>query len=497
VTPPAMTSWSKVAMLTASHHDANTVFAAVDRHRLEDYKPYIYRTKDGGKTWRNVTDGIPDGHYLNSVKEDPVRKGLLFAGTEMGVFVSFDEGDHWQPLQMNLPNCSVRDLAIHDDDLIIATHGRSFWVMDDITPLREAGEKVAAQDAYLFKPRAAWRVRGGGDNGTPLPTDEAAAENPQLGASINYFLKAAPKNPAMIEILDATGKVIRKYASDDPAPRVNPATLDIPAFWVRPAAQLSAEPGMHRWMWDLHHTSRAPAGGGGGRGGGGGGGGGRGGGGAGPWALPGNYTVRLTVDGKSFTRPLAVKMDPHVKTPAADLTKQFDLSRRVADVQVEAAAASAEARDLRQQVTALRGAAKSMPGELTQALESLDKKLEGITGAAPPPLNPSSAGVAPPSTDFSSLRYVSGALGGVNGTAQASDVAPSLDALTAFQNALALLHKNEAQLAGVKAQDVPKVNALLRQAGLESIKVPAPSAGSSTGTPNAPAKKAPPAKKNT
>jgi hypothetical protein len=300
----------------------------------------------------------------------------------------------------------------------------------------------------------------------------------------------------VIEILDSTGKMIRKYSSDDPTPRVNPATLDIPAFWVRPAERVSTEPGMHRWIWDLHYVSRAPAGGRGGRGGGGGGGGGgRGGGGAGPWALPGNYTVRLTVDGKSFTQPLVVKMDPHVRTPASDLAKQFDLSQRVTDAQIEAAAASTEARDLGQQVTAMRGAAKSIPIELIRALEALDKKIEAITGPAPAPPNPSSAGVAPPSTDFTSLRYVSGALGGVNGAVQAADVAPSLDVVTAFQDALALLHKDEAQLAAVKAQDVPKVNVLLKQNSLPPIQEKQPSTGAPTAG-KAPPKKAPPAKKN-
>jgi photosystem II stability/assembly factor-like uncharacterized protein len=488
VTPPEMSAWSKVAMLVASRHDAHTVYAAVDRHRLEDYRPYLYRTKDGGKTWRNVTQGIPEGHYLNAVREDPVRKGLLFAGTEMGVYVSFDEGEHWQSLQLNLPKASIRDLAIHEDDLIVATHGRSFWVLDDISPLREAGEKVAQAEAYLYKPRAAWRTRGGSDDGTPLPVDEAAAENPPLGASLNYFLKKAAKEPVVLEIEDATGKVVRRYASSDPPPRVNAAALEYPAFWVRPTPPLSAEPGLHRWMWDLHYASRAPAGGGGGRGGGGGG-GGRGGGGAGPWAPPGQYTVKLTVDGKSYAQPLTVKMDPRVRTPPADLAKQFEMSMRVAEAQTEAAAASAEAGRLRQQVTALRGAAKTMPVELTLALAEMDKKLEAIVGVAPV-ASPGSAGVAPPSSERTSLRYVAQALGGVNSTVQGADVAPSLEAVAAFQAALASLHKAEAQLESVKQQDIRTVNGMLSAVGLPVIAVEAKKAPPSATKTAAPGKAA-------
>jgi photosystem II stability/assembly factor-like uncharacterized protein len=471
VTPPELTAWSKVSMMVVSRHDADTVYASVDRHRLEDYKPYVYRTKDGGKTWKNVANGIPEGHYVNAVREDSVRKGLLYVGTEMGVYVSFDDGDHWQPLQMNLPNASVRDLAIRDDDLIVATHGRSFWVLDDISPLREASEKVAQSNAYLFKPRAAWRTRAGSDNGTPLPTDEAAAENPPLGASLNYFLKSAPKQPVTIEILDAAGKTIRRYSSEDPVQRVNPATLDIPAFWVRPAAPLSAEPGMHRWTWDLHYASRAPAGGGG-RGTG----GGRGGGGAGPWPLPGKYAVRLSVDGTAYTQPLTLKMDPRVKTPLADLVKQFELSTRIADAQAEALAAIAEAGRLRQQVTAMRGAAKAMPLNLTQSLAALDKKLEALIGPAP---TVPGGGGEPAATERTSLRYVSGTLGGGAGggfggaslmaAVQSADVAPTLDIVTAFNSTLATLHMAEAALEALKTKDVSQVNELLKQIGLPVI----------------------------
>jgi photosystem II stability/assembly factor-like uncharacterized protein len=307
VTPPAVTSWSKVTMIEASHFDRNEAWAAVERHQLEDYEPYVYRTRDGGKTWQPVSRGLPAGVYVQTVKEDPSRRGLLFAGTERAVFVSFNDGDDWQSLQLNLPACSMRDLAIHGDDLIVATHGRGFWVLDDITALRQIDPTIAQADAYLFKPADAVNMPPGNENGTPLPKDEPFAENPPSGAILDYYLKAAPSAPVVLEILDASGQTIRRFSSDDrPAPR-NPDTLNIPAIWAPAPEPLSAAPGMHRWVWDLRGAPAAPAGRAGATGRGGGGGGGRGG---APLAQPGTYTVRLTVGGKTSTQAVVVKPDP-------------------------------------------------------------------------------------------------------------------------------------------------------------------------------------------
>lgn len=310
VTPPELTPWSKVVMMDASHFDVNEAYAAVDRHRLEDNEPYVYRTRDGGKTWQKITNGLPAGVYLQTVKEDPGRKGLLFAGTELGVFVSFDDGDHWQSLQLNLPPCSMRDLVIHDDDLIVATHGRGFWVLDDITALRQINSDVANADAYLFRPADAINMTPGSEYGTPQPRDEPLAENPPYGAIIDYYLKSAASGSITLEILDPAGETIRRYSSDDRPPAVDPETLNVPAFWRRTPAPLSTAAGMHRWVWDLRPTP--PAGRGGRAGGGGGGGGGFGRGGE-DRVLPGAYTVRLTVGGKSYTQSLRVKMDPREK----------------------------------------------------------------------------------------------------------------------------------------------------------------------------------------
>ena len=307
VTPPELTPWSKVVMMDASHFDVNEAYAAIDRHRLEDYEPHIFRTRDGGKTWQQITAGLPAGVYMQTVKEDPQRRGLLFAGTELGVFVSFDDGDHWQSLQLNLPPASARDLVVHEDDLIVATHGRGFWVLDDITLLRQLTAEVVGADAYLFRPADAFNVPPPSENGTPKPRDEPLAENQPYGAMIDYYLKSAATGPVTLEILAPSGEMIRRYSSEDRTPPVDPNTLTIPAFWVRTPAPLSAAAGMHRWVWDLRPTPPARPAGGGGGGGGGVFGAGR------PTTLPGTYTVRLTVGGQSYTQPLRVKADPRAK----------------------------------------------------------------------------------------------------------------------------------------------------------------------------------------
>ncbi|HYR77531.1 MAG TPA: hypothetical protein VEM96_17075 [Pyrinomonadaceae bacterium] len=302
VTPPTLTAWSKVVMIEASHFDVNEAYAAVERHQLEDYEPHIFRTRDAGKTWDEITRGLPAGIYAQTVKEDPQRRGLLFAGTERAVFVSFDDGDHWQSIQLNLPAASMRDLDIHYDDLIVATHGRGFWVLDDITALRQIDDDVAKAPAYLFRPADAFNLPQSSDNGTPMPRDEPLAENPPYGAMIDYYLKSNAAGPVMLEILDPSGVVIRRYRSDDKYPAVDPNALNIPVFWVRAPEPLSTNTGMHRWIWDLRPTApprQAGGGGGFGRGV--------------ANVLPGTYTVKLTVDGKSYIQQLGVKMDPRSK----------------------------------------------------------------------------------------------------------------------------------------------------------------------------------------
>ena len=329
VTPPALTAWSKVSMLDAGHFDVGTAYASVDRHRLSDMKPYIYRTHDGGATWQNVVSGIPDGAYVNSVKEDPKVKGLLYAATELRVYVSFNDGDSWQPLQNNMPATSVRDIVVHGDDLDVATHGRGFWVMDQMGSLRELatkGQEIASASAYLFKPGEQMAIRAGGQNGTPLPHEEPQELNPPTGVIVYYWLKSAAGAPLKLELVDSKGVVRACAASDTPVKPVDTEAINVQAIWQQPVMPPSAAVGMHRFA-----LGPPAAGGFGGgraaaaaapskdactgamppaprptRGGGGGGGGGRG----APGLMPGDYTARLTVDGKTYTQQVSVKPDP-------------------------------------------------------------------------------------------------------------------------------------------------------------------------------------------
>jgi photosystem II stability/assembly factor-like uncharacterized protein len=307
VTPPAMTPWSKVAQLDASHFDDRTVYAAVNRFRLDDLKPHIYRTHDGGASWKEIVRGLPDGP-VNVVREDPVRKGLLFAGTELAVYVSFNDGDDWQPLRLNMPATSIRDLVVHDEDLVVGTHGRGFWILDDISPLRQMTAETASAAAHLFRPRVTYRLERNANTDTPLPPEEPAGKNPPDGAILYYYLKS-PASAVAIEVADANGKVLAKFESTDRPPAPDP-NLNVPAYWLRTFEHPSAEAGMHRFVWDLH---AAPQAGGGGRrdreppisaiihdtpvG-------------QGPWVPPGTYTVKLTVNGRSYVQELVVKPDP-------------------------------------------------------------------------------------------------------------------------------------------------------------------------------------------
>jgi hypothetical protein len=314
-----------VSLLEASRFDAGVAYAAINTFRLDDLRPHVYRTRDGGKSWTEITAGIPDGAVVNAVREDPVRRGLLFAGTERAVYVSFDDGESWQSLRLNMPATSIRDLVVKDDDLVVGTHGRGFWILDDITPLRQVKPAVFREAAFLFAPQGAWRFRWNKNTDTPLPPDEPAGENPPDGAIVDYFL-GSPASRVSLEILDEAGAVVRRYRSDDP-PEPPVEGRNIPDYWIRPPARLAATAGLHRFVWDLHHPAPAvaersypiaavyrntpaePRG---------------------PWALPGTYTVRLTADGRSLTQPLRVTMDPRVKASPEELQAQLTWSSQVA-----------------------------------------------------------------------------------------------------------------------------------------------------------------------
>jgi photosystem II stability/assembly factor-like uncharacterized protein len=317
ITPAAVTPWSKISQIDASRFDDNTAYVSVSRLRIDDLHAYAYRTHDGGQSWQPINAGLPDNAPVNAVRADPVQAGLLYAATERAVWVSMDDGDHWQPLEFNLPHSSMRDLLIKDDDLVVATHGRSFWVLDDVSPLRQLAAK-SGKAPMLFAPAAAWRVRRDINTDTPLPGDEPAGENPPDGAIIDYNLAKDAHGTVTLEVSDGAGKVLRRYSNEDkvaPTPEELRSNL-IPPKWPQMHGPLPAAAGMHRWVWDLraatptatrydypisavpHRTPLEPQG---------------------PMVVPGKYTVRLTVDGHSETASLTVKMDPRVHTSMADL----------------------------------------------------------------------------------------------------------------------------------------------------------------------------------
>jgi photosystem II stability/assembly factor-like uncharacterized protein len=372
VTPPQLSAWQKVSVLEASHTDPQTAYAAVNTLRIDDLHPHIYRTRDFGKSWTEITNGIAENQNVNSVREDTKRKGLLFAGTEGAVYVSFDDGDHWESLRLNLPATSVRDLLIKNDDLAIATHGRGFWILDDITPLRQMwGNSV--NGAFLFAPELAYRVHWSSNPDTPLPPDEPAGQNPSDGAILNYYLKAASSKPVTLEILDASSKVVRRYSSADPVPRPNPE-LPIPEYWVRPYQGLSAAPGFHRFLWDMHYTpvpggtpdypisavehNTAPTP-------------------SSPWIMPGKYTVVLTVDDQKYTQSLTVQMDPRVKTSMPDLQKQFDLSNQLYEDLMALQPVMEKAADAREKLKEMQ---KTATGAELEKLQATSKELAAIEG---------------------------------------------------------------------------------------------------------------------
>jgi len=464
ITPPELTPWSKVTQISASHFDNDTAFVSVSRFRIDDLHPYIYRTHDGGKTWQKMVSGLAEAGPVDTVREDPIAKGLLFAGTENSVWVSFDGGDHWQSLELNLPHTSMRDLWIHNDDLLVGTHGRSFWVLDDITPLRQLAAAASA-DVYLFKPASAYRVRRDTYTDTPLPPDEPAGQNPPDGAVIDYALGAGVTGPVTLEILDASGKRMRRYSSNDKPPFTLESlreSLTIPTYWVRMPVTLSTAPGMHRWVWDLHETPpesssygypisavphdtpREPLG---------------------PAVLPGRYTVRLIAGGKTLTARLNVVMDPRVTTPAAGLRQQHDMATRLVAMMNESFDAQAEARALDHQFEAL---SKQASGPVADAVGALRKKVTGFAGGGG-----GRGRFSAPTSSEVTLSRVAGEIGGLYGGIVGSDAAPTATQTAAFAAAAKDDATVMARWKAIKSTDIPALNRQLSGAGLTVIKLKA------------------------
>jgi photosystem II stability/assembly factor-like uncharacterized protein len=381
VTPAAITSWSKISIMDASHFDANTAYAAVNRIRLDDMHPHIYKTNDGGKTWKEIVKGLPDDP-INVVREDPKQKGLLYAGSERAVYVSFDDGEHWQSLRLNMPATSIRDLVIKDDDIVIGTHGRSFWILDNINSLRQIAQ-ISVKTSTLYRPVVTYRVRWNMSTDTPLPQEEPAGENPPDGAIADYYLTNNAKEVSL-DIIDAKGKLIRHYSNKDTMYKV--PNVNIPLYWIRPQQILSAEKGAHRFTWDMRYAPLnipatypiaaiykntepdATA----------------------PFVMPGNYTVKLTVEGKVLSQPLIIKMDPRVKINNVDLQKQYDLSMICYEGRKQCLDALSEIRQMRSKLKDKIAVRPEAKGE-DDVLSLLETGLPGAEGSSFNKLNSSFA----------------------------------------------------------------------------------------------------------
>jgi len=468
VTPPDMTPFQKVSIIEASHFDAQTAYAAINTLRLDDLRPHILRTRDSGKTWSEIVNGIPTNENVNAVREDPVRRGMLFAGTERAVYVSFDDGDHWQSLRINMPATSVRDVIVKDDDLVAATHGRGFWILDDITPLRQMEAKVTSAAAFLFQPQTAIRVRWSMNTDTPLPPDFPAGENPPDGAVIDYYLSPATTGPITLEIKDSAGQTVRKYSSTDKSEAIDPM-LNIPTYWVRPPQVLSAAPGMHRFLWNMHYaplpdiepeypisavphnTVPQPTS---------------------PWVLPGSYTVVLTANRKSYSQPLTVKMDPRVKTSAADLSQQLQLSQRLYTQLQTLAPAVEQANATHKQLKEVR--LKLSEGMLAAAVDQIDQKVQDVTGGT---TRRPGAGTEPPTLGAMRTRYLA-----LLNALQEADLAPTTQMTKAAGDLEQQLPPLMTQWQAIKSQDIPELNRQLKSSKLPEIKMETASVGTASAT---------------
>jgi len=450
VTPSGVSGWQKISIIEAGHFDAGTAYAAVNTLRLDDVRPHIYRTHDSGKTWTEIVHGIPEGQTVNVVREDTQRKGLLFAGTERAVYVSFDDGDNWESLRLNMPATSIRDLIIKDDDLVVGTHGRGFWILDNITPLRQWNS--SEHETVLLKPQTALRVRWNLNTDTPLPPDEPAGENPPDGAMIDYFL--AENLPVTLEIKTKNGELVRRYSSSDTPVLPDPKKLKIPSYWIRPFAALSSQRGLHRFLWDIHYmplagvepeypmsavyrdTPASPTS---------------------PWAVPGDYSVILTAGGRSYTQQLTVKMDPRVKMSEAELREQLTLSQRLSEIRASLVPIGRVFDSLVEQLTKLRE--QSLPKTVEDKLNALNARLKEL---GPPNPRPG----APPSLHaLDSVRELFEQIQGV-------DAAPTDRVKAAVNDVRVQASALTKRWQEIVAQDVPALDKELQAAGLNHLSLP-------------------------
>ncbi|HZU21973.1 MAG TPA: hypothetical protein VE998_04015, partial [Terriglobales bacterium] len=464
VTPKGFPEWSTVSQIDASHHNAGTAYVAINNYRQDDFKPYIFKTTDFGRSWRAITNGIRATDFVHAVRQDPVNPRLLFAGTEGGVYVSFDDGENWQSLQMNLPHVPIYDLMVKDNDLIVATHGRAFWSLDDIGALRDGGAQVNA-DARLFKPSVAWRTRRGG--GFQLPGSAHVGANPPNGAVIDFYLKSAPSGPVTLDVLDSGGKLVRHFSTErPPQPRRRPqAAGEFSAeeeFFGPPPARLNAHAGLNRFTWDLRGESAATVPGlavWGGRA-------------QGMFAMPGQYQVRLTANGKSETQPLEIKLDPRLKVTTEDLRQQHDLGNRIWDDINRANSEANRMIDLRSQLDDLeyRLSQSNNPQakQLSDQAKALDKKIDDVENLVVQPR--SHAGEDP-------LNYpikLANKLLDLLGTVESADTAPTAQSAQVFQMLDGELKNALQQWQQIQTSDLASFNAALQKANVGTLFAPEP-----------------------
>jgi photosystem II stability/assembly factor-like uncharacterized protein len=463
VTPPQLVPWAKVSIMEASHFDGGTAYAVVNTFRLDDLRPHIYRTRDYGATWQEIVNGMATNAPTNVVREDPQHKGLLFAGTETSVYVSFNDGDTWRLLQLNLPHTSMRDLSVHGDDLVVATHGRSFWILDDITPLRELNDQIAKSNVYLFAPQEALRWRWNRNTDTPLPPEVPAGTNPPAGAIIDYYLAGNAKGPVTLEILDNKNELVRRYSSMDKAPSMEKIAAEhpIPMYWVRPTQILSGETGMHRFIWNVHYappqaleyefpiaaivhnTALHPLG---------------------AWVLPGTYTVKLTVDGQSYTQALVVKMDPRIQSAPEDLRKQHEIEMGAVEGMDESFEALHQVKSVRAQIKELAVKAKGKE-RLTKDLDTLDQQCAELEGATQREF----WGVPPSGKRPENFSTINQHFAAMLAVADSRDGAPTTQGTAAYKELEENFDGLRKRWSALRERDLLDLNGELKTAGLPAI----------------------------
>jgi len=451
-TSKTVPEWSKISLIDASPHESGTAYVAVDRHALDDFRPYIYKVTDYGKTWTAIIAGLPANDYVHAVREDPARKGLLFAGTETGVYVSFDDGTRWQSLQLNLPTVPVYDLIVHQDDLVLATHGRSFWILDDISALRQLTSGVESEDVHLYTPAVAYRFRGGSSE---IPPGRSLGANPPDGAVIDYGLKSEWKEAIHLDILDANGNVIRKYSSKAKPDQKRPEEEESES--VKKGAQIPEAAGLNRFVWDLRYEppskvpgiiswADSPTG---------------------PLVVPGNYAARLSDGDKNYMAPIEVREDPRIHTSESDLQKQFDLALRIRDCITQADDAVNEIRDVRSQLASLkkRIANDSKSAEIVSAADNLSKEMTAVEEGMVQPK--SKSGEDP-------LNYpvqLADQLMELSGTVESADTAPTQASYAVFEGLHTALDAQIAKWNQIRDKELPAFNEKIRQADIPTIAV--------------------------